>query len=302
MFPDFLPASASQIEDPQAIALLHQLQRQTLLVSFSNSVIPIDTAFVHASIPNSVSKSSSPMLFLHGFDSSLLEFRRILPLLTPRSLWAIDLYGSGFTAYSDGLPVNPQTIRLHLEQAIVTWIQSPVILIGASLSGAAAIDFALHYPDWVRAIVLIDSIGFSGSFPIGQFLPVPLIQLGTAWLNLRKQVALTAATFLPAIDAQLTDDLRCSLLHQSMPDWSAATLSFTQSGGYQIGDRISEIQQPTLILWGTKDDMLGTADAEKFRQAIPHSQLAWIDRAGHAPHLEQPQPVSDSILAFCRNV
>jgi pimeloyl-ACP methyl ester carboxylesterase len=250
--------------------------------------------------------NASPLLCIHGFDSSLLEFRRILSLLSyEQDVWAIDLYGSGFTEFSDRVPVNSQTIRCHLHHTIAQCIRQPVILIGASLGGAVAVDFALHYPELVRAIILIDSVGFSGSFPIGEFLPVPIIHLGTAWLHFRKQAALTAANLLganfPAIAPYLADDLRCSLLHQEMPAWSTATLSFTQSGGYAtIGDRIPELQQPTLILWGEADNILGTADAEKFRRAIPNSQLAWIPQAGHAPHLDQPQSVSDRILAFCR--
>jgi len=305
MLADFLPISARQIQDPQAIALLQQIQRQPIQIAvlpgFSQSIISINTAFVHSDVSKLYS-IASPLLLLHGFDSSLLEFRRVFSLLAAdQNIWAIDLYGSGFTAYSLTVPVNPQTIRHHLYQTIVRCIHEPVILIGASLGGAVGIDFALHYPAWVKAIVLIDSVGFSGSFPIGQFLPLPLIELGAAWLRFRKQAALSAATLFPAINPWLVDDLRCSLLHQEMPGWAAAARSFTQSGGYSdIANRISDIQQPTLILWGRKDDILGTADAEKFRQAIPGSELAWIEKAGHAPHLDQPQQVCDRILAFCR--
>ncbi len=308
MVPDFLPVSANEIQDPRAIALLHQIQRQTVQVAFPQGITAIDTAFVHARISELRSGTHSPLLFLNGFDSSLLEFRRILPFLPAQDIWAIDLYGSGFTAYSAQVPVNPQTIRLHLQRTIADWIHEPVILIGASLGGAVALDFALHYPEWVKAIVLMDSVGFSGSFPIGQFLPVPLIELGTTWLHFRKQAALTAATLLsagvlpifPALDPRLADDLRCSLLHQEMPDWAAAIRSFTLSGGYSnLAEQISQIQQPTLILWGTADDILGIADAEKFRRAIPGSRLEWIQKAGHAPHLDQPQQVSDRILDFC---
>ncbi|WP_088894432.1 alpha/beta fold hydrolase [Leptolyngbya ohadii] len=298
---DFLPVAANQIRDSQAITFLNQIQRQTIQITFLQSITAIDTAFIHSNLPATRS-NISPILFLHGFDSSLLEFRRVFPLLsTQHHLWAIDLYGSGFTAFSHKIPVNPQTIRLHLHQTIATLIREPIILIGASLGGAVAIDFAVHYPDLVKALVLIDSVGFSGSFPLGQYLPVPLLQLGTVWLNFRKQAALNAISLFPTIDPQISDDLRCSLLHQEMPGWSEAILSFTQSGGYGgISDRIPQITQPTLILWGKQDDILGTGDAEKFRQSISGSQLTWTEQAKHSPHLDQPQQVADRILAFCR--
>jgi pimeloyl-ACP methyl ester carboxylesterase len=106
---------------------------------------------------------------LHGFDSSLLEFRRLLPLLAGSGdVWAIDFFGSGFTECPTSISINPGSIRQHLLSIVETWIGEPVVLAGASLGGAVAIDFALHHPSWVRSLALMDSVGFSGSFPIGQ--------------------------------------------------------------------------------------------------------------------------------------
>lgn len=313
MFADFLPPDTVEIQDSDAIVLLQQIQRRIVQVSCQAAThllpdrsVEIATAYVH-SVPDRVTSdqlkssfSNPPILLLHGFDSSLLEFRRLIPLLANRhKIWAIDLFGAGFTAYIPTLAVTPQTIRQHLLSVITTWIDQPVILVGASLGGAVAIDFALHYPNWVRSLVLIDSVGFSGSFPVGQFLPQPLIELGADWLYFRKQVALAAASVLPAMNPALIDALRCALLHQQMPGWKAAITSFTQSGGYaNLSDRIAAIQHPTLILWGTDDDVLGTTDATRFKQAIPGSQLVWIQQAGHVPHFDQPQSVADLLLAF----
>lgn len=112
----------------------------------------------------------------------------------------------------------------------------------------------VNYPNWVLSLVLINSVGFSGSFPVGQFLPHPLIELGANWLHFRKQAALTAALALPMIDPMLLDALRCSLLHQEMPGWKGAIASFTQSGGYaNLRSRIAQVNHPTLILWGEAD-------------------------------------------------
>lgn len=260
-----------------------------------------------APVPDTV-----PILLLHGFDSSLLEFRRLLPLLAHRhETWAIDLLGSGFTEYTATLAVNPQTIRQHLLSVVKAWIGRPVILVGASLGGAVAIDFALHYPSWVRSLVLMDSVGFSGSFPVGQFLPSSLIELGANWLYFRKHAALAAASVLPILDVSLLDTLRCSLLHHEMPGWKDAIASFTQSGGYAnlsehacVSQRhhIAQVTHPTLILWGKADDVLGTADATRFEQAIAGSRLVWVEGAGHVPHFDQPQVVADHLLSFAQQI
>jgi len=43
---------------------------------------------------------------------------------------------------------------------------------------------------------------------------------------------------------------------------------------------------------------LGTADAERFQQAIAGSQLVWIEDCGHVPHLEKPQETAQAIRSF----
>lgn len=59
----------------------------------------------------------------------------------------------------------------------------PVTLVGASLGGAIALDFAYEYPDAVRRLVLIDAQGFiDGSGP-GASLPGPLARLGISVLG-----------------------------------------------------------------------------------------------------------------------
>ncbi len=304
MVADFLPPSVAQIQDPEAISLLQQLQRRSLQVDFEpdesgrSHSADMATAYVHAA-PDQ--PTTTPILLLPGFDSSLLEFRRLFPLLVDlHNVWAVDPLGFGFTEAIPPLPVNPHTIRQHLLHVITAWIQQPVMLVGASLGGAVAIDFALHYPDWVRSLVLIDSVGFSGSFPMGQFLPRPVIEFGADWLYFRKRFGLTAASILPNINLMLIDAIRCSLLHQEMPGWKNAIASFTASGGYaNLSDHIAQINHPTLVFWGEADDVLGIEDATRFEQAISGSQLIWIDKAHHVPHFDNPQAVATHLMTFC---
>ncbi len=64
-------------------------------------------------------QDQAPVLLLHGFDSSSLEFRRLLPLLE-RSLeaWAVDLVGWGFSdsgaASQSNMKLGPKQKRDHL--------------------------------------------------------------------------------------------------------------------------------------------------------------------------------------------
>lgn len=76
-------------------------------------------------------------------------------------------------------------------------------------------------------------------------------------------------------------------------------IAFTKSGGYSsFKKKLTQIKQPTLILWGKEDRILGTTDAYRFKRAIAHSKLIWIKDCGHVPHLEQPQITAQHILEF----
>ncbi|MFM6472321.1 MAG: alpha/beta fold hydrolase, partial [Dolichospermum sp.] len=93
-------------------------------------------------------QGGTPILLIHGFDSSVLEYRQILPLLAENNqVWAVDLLGFGFTDRLPGITYSPESIKTHLFCFWQTLINRPVILVGASMGGATAIDFTLTYPE-----------------------------------------------------------------------------------------------------------------------------------------------------------
>ena len=290
MFPDFLPSEVYSLNDNDAIFLTARIERHPISISLRE----VDTACVH------LGSNDPPVLFLHGFDSSLLEFRHLIPLLTSKhEIWAVDLLGSGFTERSPDINYNPHTIKEHLFNFWQTSIKRPIILVGASMGGATAIDFTLSHPEAVTKLVLINSVGYSGSFPIGMFLLDPIIQLGVEFWRQRKIQSLFWGKATGLLDAATQDAIRCAVLPSLMPGWDRAIASFTRSGGYyQLQNRISTISKQTLILWGQKDDVLGTDAAEKFNKAIAFSKLVWLSEAGHSPHWEAPKLVAQQILEF----
>lgn len=292
MFASFLPPEVAQLSEETSIALARQIVRSPITTPLSPT--PIETAYVHQGA------GGTPILLLHGFDSSVFEFRRLLPVLSAvHDTWIVDLLGFGFTDRPAKLPFSPDAIKTHLYYFWKAQIAQPVILVGASMGGAAAIDFALTYPEAVAKLVLIDSAGFAAGPAIGKFLIPPIGFLATQFLrqpNVRRQVSLKAY-FDPSLvtaDAEL-----CAALHLKLLGWNQALIAFTKSGGYNfLSDRISSITQPTLILWGDSDNILGLRDAERFKSAIANSQLIWIEHCGHVPHLEKPDLTASHILAF----
>lgn len=279
----------SKLKDPSALNLFQNIKTTPITTPLNSQ--SISTAYIHQG------KNGTPILLLHGFESSLLEFRLLIPLLAAKNeTWAVDLLGFGFTERFKNINYSPATIKTHLYHFWKTQINQPVILVGASMGGATAIDFTLNYPDCVAKLVLINSVGYSGSFPQGQFLFPPIDYLAVEYWRQRKLQALFfGETFGNFTNAEITS-LQCAALHLDMPNWHEAIISFTKSGGYsEIAPQIKEIAKPTLILWGEKDETLPREDAYKFQRDIVDSRLIWL-KCGHTPQLEQAEVVAGEIL------
>lgn len=289
---DFLPTNVKRLSEPDSIAFASQIQRVEILTS----LLPqsIGTSYVQQG------DGGIPIVFLHGFDSSLFEFRRIMPLIAAnREVWAIDLLGFGFTERLPNCHFSTASIDTHLYAAWQQLIHQPIILVGVSMGGAAAIEFTLAHPEIVCQLILIDSAGYTQPPAIGKFFIPPVGALATKFLSspkVRRSVSEKAY-----VDRSfVTDDsLVCAALHLEMPRWSEALIAFTRSGGYgYVIDRLSKISQETLILWGDGDRILGTKPARLFVDNLPNARLQWIENCGHVPHLEKVRATATAILDF----
>ncbi len=55
-----------------------------------------------------------------------------------------------------------------------------------------------------------------------------------------------------------------------------------------LGEELSKITQPTLLIWGNNDIITPPFVGEEFHKLIPNSELHFIDKCGHAPMMEVP--------------
>ncbi|HEY9701849.1 MAG TPA: alpha/beta hydrolase [Allocoleopsis sp.] len=291
LFPD----TVHQLTEQSSINLIANMQQKAIATPLSST--PIPTTFICQGDGN------IPILLIHGFDSSILEFRRILPLLALKhQTFAVDLLGFGFTERLPKLNINPENIKTHLYAFWQSLINQPIILIGVSMGGAVAIDFTLTYPEIVHKLILIDSAGLTNKAKFNKHLIKPLGYVATNFLRnefVRSSISKSAyfdQAFL-TLDAKI-----CVSLHLDQRNWHEALISFTESGGYgNFALELANIQQQTLILWGENDKILGIKDPHKFNEFIPNSQLIWIKECGHVPHLEKAKITTEYILQFIEN-
>ncbi|MEB3211268.1 MAG: alpha/beta fold hydrolase, partial [Leptolyngbyaceae bacterium] len=176
MFPDFLPSSVQQLTEDTSINLARQIQQRAIATPLCDD--PIPTSYVQQG------SGTPPILLIHGFDSSVMEYRRLMPLLAEHhETWAIDLLTFGFTGRSPTLTFSASEIKQHLHASWQQLIGRPVILVGASMGGAAAIDFALTYPDAVEKLILLDSAGGAKGPNMGRLMVPPMGFLATEFLR-----------------------------------------------------------------------------------------------------------------------
>jgi pimeloyl-ACP methyl ester carboxylesterase len=290
MLPAAIITSAQALTESTSIAQFERLQFR----SISMQGQAISTSYVH------LGSGGVPILLLHGFDSSVMEWRRLQPLLAERQeTWAVDLLGFGFSERTAGLAFSPASICEHLHIFWQAMIQRPMIIVGASMGGAAAIDFTLNYPAAVKKLVLIDSAGLQQPPKIGKLMFPPLDRLATSFLsNPKIRQGVSKAAYFDRVWA--SEDARiCAALHLQCVGWQEALIDFTKNGGYgDFGDLLREISQPALIVWGRQDQILGVKDADRFQQLLPQGELKWVDNCGHVPHLEQPQITANLIMTL----
>lgn len=150
-FPSFLPKEVENIKDPFARRLATRIER--LPVGFA------DRSIMSSCVKPLIQSERSPVVLLHGFDSSCLEWRYTFPLLEEAGLetWAVDILGWGFSDLERLPSCDVASKRDHLYRLWKSYIRRPIILIGPSLGAAVAIDFAVNHPEAVEKLVLIDA-------------------------------------------------------------------------------------------------------------------------------------------------
>ncbi|KAM0055758.1 putative 2-hydroxy-6-oxonona-2,4-dienedioate hydrolase [Helianthus debilis subsp. tardiflorus] len=294
-FPPFLPKEVQKIRDPFARKLASRIQRLPVELTISNDCI------MSSCVKPTIQKAANPLVLLHGFDSSCLEWRYTLPLLEQAGFetWAIDILGWGFSNL-EKLPLcNVESKRDHLYQFWKSYIRRPMVLVGPSLGAAVAIDFAINYPEAVDKLILIDASVYAEGTGTLSRLPKLVAYASVSVLkSFPLRLFATSLQYNSLSFNTCLDWTRIGRLHCILDWWEEATVDFMNSGGYNVTAQIRQILKKTLIIWGEDDQIIDSKLAVRLHCELPNAIIRQIPECGHYPHVEKPDTVTKLIKDF----
>ncbi|MET0741469.1 MAG: alpha/beta fold hydrolase, partial [Candidatus Nanopelagicales bacterium] len=249
-------------------------------------------------------EGSGPVLLLvHGIGSSSRTWDTVVPVLAESgaAVLIVDLPGHGQSGKERGdysLGASASTLRDLLDHLG----HDRVVLVGHSLGGGIAMQFAYQFPDRCEGLVLVASGGLgreasvllrAASLP-GAELVLPVIThrrtraalegLGSALARVHMRPDLVSGDTLRTLD------------ELSAPEARAAFLATLRGVMDRSGQRVSAISKlptaarvPMLLVWGDRDPILPLRHGRDAAELIEGSRLVVFPGAGHEPHRFDPE-------------
>lgn len=253
------------------------------------------------------------LLLIHGITSSSATWEPVIPALAEHvHVIAPDLYGHG----ASDVPHADYSLggfATQMRDLMDTLGLDHATIVGHSLGGGVAMQFAYQYFDLCERLVLVDSGGFgrevsralrAGTLP-GVELILPLI----ANRHVRN-AGITAAQVLsrmPMRPKPRPSTLEVARGYSTLADSPsrAAFVHTLRSVVEPGGQRVAATERlyigegrPTLIIWGARDTVIPVGHAYRAHEAIPGSQLEVFEQSEHFPHMDEPARFSRVLLHF----
>ena len=312
-----------EIGEPAAQDAFANMQSIELTLPESVARGPVSVTYLSTKPAGGTASDAPPLLLVHGFDISSLEYRRLMPALEAAGIeaYAPCIPGWGFTETTSMRSVGVEGKRAAL---LAFWEAKlggrPAVWVGASLGGCIALDCFLARPEAFKAFASLDPAFFTPPPPV-----VPavvgrlLLQNVLSAPGVRESIA-KQAYFVK--EDQTEDAIRCGNLHLNRAQWEADSLEWLLGGAY--GDQAPLVPRlaglDTLTLWGREDEVVPPAGlfawpagrlVNSLKGDPPGSgggsggargrhEFRWVEASGHTPHLEQPGVTAAALAAFAR--
>lgn len=252
------------------------------------------------------------LVLLHGIGGAVEVWRKQFERL-PRThrVLAIDLPGCGRSDVPDEYP--PDTLRLFATAVRDVMQQAGMrqaTIVGSSLGGAVAIEFAARWPELTQSMVLIGPAGMNGSIA----WPLRLMALpGIGEVLTQPDRARTAQAIRQCVaDPQAVEEEDIDRAYEMacLPGAQGAFLNLLRvyAGVRGVDKRelrrlqfcMRRIHTPVLLLWGTDDHILPISAAATALTHFPNAGLIVRQGMGHLVFIEEPRWFDETVSRFVR--
>jgi pimeloyl-ACP methyl ester carboxylesterase len=242
------------------------------------------------------------LLLLHGIGSSSGSWRHQLEELS--KCWTVLAWDApGYGRSSDPVP-EVMEIRLYAECVRALLVEEQlesVYLVGHSWGGIIAQEFYRAFPSYVRALILGDTNQGGGAEPreirrrqLEQRLKM-IQDLAPSELAEQRAPALLSSEAPEEVLREAVEIMS----QVRPPGYRSAAISMSRA---DERDLLSQIQVPTLLVWGELDSVTPLKEGKAMQEAIAGVRLEVISGVGHLCYLERPQEFNEILNRFLEEV
>jgi len=233
--------------------------------------------------------TTPPLLLIHGAGGNLMHWPGELRRLPGHTVYALDLPGHGHSGGSGRAEIGAyvEVVRGFAEVLGLP----PFVLVGHSMGGGIALEFALRYPNRLAGLVLVGT---------GARLRVAP-QIITGILSDFRGTTELLATWTHGDHAD-PNTLRLYLRRLREIDPQVIHDDFVACDTFDCMADLVRITAPTLVICGEADRMTPVKFSRYLAEQIPGAQLVVVPGAGHMVALEQPTVVAEAVGRFVRQV
>ncbi|HEY0679679.1 MAG TPA: alpha/beta hydrolase [Chitinophagaceae bacterium] len=239
-----------------------------------------------------------PVIFLHGITDSWHSFESVLSYL-PKNIhaFAISQRGHGDSEQPSS-DYQPKDFANDVAAFIKKKNLGSAIVVGHSMGGMVAQQFAVLHPKLLKGLVIIDSDAYFKENPgMPEFYQEVLKLTGS--IDKKFMDDFQAATLAKPIDSAYFKLLVAEGMKCPVRVFQAALKGLIET---DLSADIKKITAPTLIFWGDKDGFCLRNGQDKMANAIKGSKLIIYEGTGHALHWEEPQRFVGDLTQFIKSL
>jgi 3-oxoadipate enol-lactonase len=234
---------------------------------------------------------------LHGLGADANSWTLQTPELVKAGFRpvAVDTPGFGLSPY-DGKGWSIHRMAAEMADLVEDMHTGAVHVVGLSMGGTIAQQFALDYPNLTRSLVLVSTFTVLSPASLSGWIYFIQRFILVNTMGMKAQAELVASHIFPGShQAALREMLVETISHA---DRRAYLKAMSSLGLFNSRRRLVEIKVPTLIITGSDDTTVTPERQRLLVNGISTARQVTIPNAGHAVPVDQPERFNQELLAF----